>query len=164
MPRQAKTASPINPSMAPTAMKTVPSGVLVVCKYGAPAVGGTVTIGAAVDVDDDDVDVDVVSVETDDDVVELSVAEEVSVESVVVESILVDVADVSDVVLAVFSDLEEVGSVVAAEVSVTLGVLSVAEGSSVVWAASVVASSVVRCADTQVTSKSTRTKIAVKVG
>ena len=149
--------------MAPTAMKTVPSGVLVVCKYGAPAVGGTVTIGAAVDVEDDDVEVDVVSVETDD-VVELSVAEEVSVESVVVESILVDVADVSDVVLAVFSDLEEVGSVVAAEVSVTLGMLSVVEGSSVVWVASVVASSVVRCADTQVTSKSTRTKIVVKVG
>jgi hypothetical protein len=35
----------MKPSAAPTAMKTVPSGVLVVCMYGAPAVGGTVTMG-----------------------------------------------------------------------------------------------------------------------
>lgn len=170
IPRQARTASPIKPSMAPTAIKTVPSGVFVVCKYGAPAVGGTVTTGAAVEVDDEDVDV--VVVETDDDVVvELSVEEEEEVSDVevaVVESMLVDVSEDSDEVVTVFSvDVVEVGSVVAAVVSVTLGVLSVVEGSSVVWAASVVASAVLSsffCADAQATMKTSRNKTVNNFG
>lgn len=158
IPRQARTASPIKPSIAPTAIKTVPSGVFVVCKYGAPAVGGTVTTGAAVEADDEDVDV--VVVETNDVVVELSVEEEVSDDEVaVVESILVDVVEDSGVVLTVFSvDVVEVGSVVTAVVSVTLGVLSVVERSSVVWAASVVASAITSsalCADAQTMMRTT---------
>lgn len=149
MPRQASTARPIRPRAAPTAMKTVPSGVFVVCMYGAFAVGGTVTMGAPVVVVDEDVDV--VVVETDDVVLVLSVVEvEVSVEEVdevVVVSMVVVVfsdfveVDEEDVVVSVFSEDEvEVVSLVVAVVSVTLGVLvlvlSLVERSSVVWATS----------------------------
>jgi hypothetical protein len=45
IPRQASTARPKKPSTAPTAMKTVPSGVSEVCMYGALVSGGTVTMG-----------------------------------------------------------------------------------------------------------------------
>lgn len=45
IPRQARTARPRKPSTAPTAMKSVPSGVFDVCMYGASASGGTVTTG-----------------------------------------------------------------------------------------------------------------------
>ena len=163
IPRQARTASPIKPRMAPTAIKTVPSGVFDVCRYGAPAVGGTVTIAAAVELDVDDVDA--VVVETDDVVVLLSeVVEEVDVDEsevvLVVESMVVDVVDDSEVVLVVLSDVdvEEVDSVVDAVVSVTLGVLSVVERSSVVWA-SVVASVVLSPAGSADTPAAMTTKM-----
>jgi hypothetical protein len=42
MARQMRMASPKVPRMAPTAMKTVPSGRLDRCMKGAPTVGGTV--------------------------------------------------------------------------------------------------------------------------
>lgn len=45
IPRQARSARPTKPRTAPTAMKTVPSGVSDVCMYGASASGGTVTTG-----------------------------------------------------------------------------------------------------------------------
>lgn len=95
--RQASRARPIRPSAAPTAINTVPSGVLVVCMYGASAVGGTVTMGyppeetAPDDVDDVD---DVVVVVDEVVVVVLSVEEEedeVVVEVVVVESMVDEV-------------------------------------------------------------------------
>lgn len=137
MPRQARTANPMNPRIAPTAMKTVPSGVFDVCMYGAFAIGGMVTMGPLVVVEDEDV---VVVVGTDEVVVVLSVVEvEVSDEVVVVGSILVvvdEVEDVEDVVeLGLLSDVEVdvedvedvVDSVVEAVVSVTLGVVSVVE-------------------------------------
>lgn len=147
MPRQARTANPISPSKAPTAIKTVPSGVFVVCMYGAFAVGGTVTITASVVVEDEDVDV--VVVETDDVVVVLSVevvSEEVDEVVSVVAMVVVVLSDLveveEEVVLVDFSDeeVEVVSAVVASVVSVTLGVLSLDEGSSVVWAASAVVS------------------------
>lgn len=43
--RHARTVRPMRPRAPPTAMKTVPSGMLDVCMYGAFAVGGTVTTG-----------------------------------------------------------------------------------------------------------------------
>lgn len=134
IPRQARTANPMNPSIAPTAMKTVPSGVLDVCMYGAFAMGGTVTMGPLVVVEAENV---VVVVGTDDVVVVLSVVEVVSDEVVVVGSMLevVDMVDELDdvvdvVLLVVLADVEVdvedvVGSVVEAEVSVTLGVVAV---------------------------------------
>lgn len=45
MPRHARTERPIAPRTAPTAMKTVPSGAVDFCIYGALLVGGTVTTG-----------------------------------------------------------------------------------------------------------------------
>lgn len=132
MPRQARTASPMNPSIAPTAIKTVPSGVFDVCMYGAFPIGGTVTMGPLLVVEVEDV---VVVVGTDDVVVVLSVVE-VSDEVVVVGSMLVVVDEVEDVldavVLVVLSDVEAdvedvVDSVVDAVVSITLGVVSVVE-------------------------------------
>lgn len=131
IPRQASTASPIRPRMAPTAMKTVPSGVFVVCMYGAFAVGGMVTTAAPVVVEDEDEDEDVVVVETEDVVVVVSEVEvDVSDDEVVVVAMLVvdvDVDDV-DVVEVVVSDVdvEDVASVEAV-VSLTLGVLLVVE-------------------------------------
>lgn len=151
IPRQASTANPINPSRAPTAMNTVPSGVFVVCMYGAFAVGGTVTMGAAVVVEDEVEDEEVVVVETDVvdvlSLVDVVLSEDVDEDDVVV-SILVVFSDLveeeedEEEVLVVLSDEEdEVDSaVVAAVVSVTLGVLSLVERSSVVWAASAVVS------------------------
>lgn len=134
IPRQASTASPIRPRMAPTAMKTVPSGVFVVCMYGAFAVGGMVTTAApVVVVEDEDEDEDVVVVETEDVVV---VSEEVEVdvsddEVVVVAMLVVDVDvddDDVDVVEVVVSDVDvEDVVLVEAVVSLTLGVLSVVE-------------------------------------
>jgi hypothetical protein len=128
IPRQASTASPIRPRMAPTAMKTVPSGMLVVCIYGAFAVGGIVTTAPPVDVEDEDVDVVVVE-----DEVVVVVSEDVEVDVsdvvVVVAMVVVDV-DVEDVemVEVVLSDVD-VEAVVSVEavVLVTLGVLSVVE-------------------------------------
>lgn len=139
IPRQARTARPIKPRIAPTAMKTVPSGVFDVCIYGAFAVGGMVTMAPPVDVEDEDEDVDVVVVETEDVVVSEEVEVEVS-DVVVVDMVVVDVEDVEDVdvedvvVEVVLSEV--VVEVLSVEVvlSVTLGVLSVVEGSAVVWA------------------------------
>lgn len=130
MPRQARTASPINPRIAPTAIKTVPSGVFDVCIYGAPALGGTVTITAEVVVDDEESDevVDAVVVETEDVVLLSDEVEDVE-EVVVVESMVVDVVEDSDVVLElVVLDVEEV-----------VDVDEVVEGSSVVWASAAAA-------------------------
>jgi len=134
IPRQASTASPIRPRMAPTAMKTVPSGVFVLRIYGAFAIGGIVTMAPAVDVEDEDVDA--VVVETEDVVVsEEVVVSEVEVdvsddEVVVVAMLVVDVEDVEEVkvVEVVLSevDVEEVLSVEAV-ISVTLGALSVVD-------------------------------------
>lgn len=142
MPRQARTASPIRPRIAPTAINTVPSGTFVVCMYGAFAVGGTVTTAPDVEVEDEEVES--VVVETDDVVDVLSLEVEVEVEEdddeeevVVVDDMVVDVVDVEEVVLEVDFDVdvdEEEDEVVLA-----LEVLSVVEGSAVVWAASVVA-------------------------
>jgi hypothetical protein len=119
--------------MAPTAIKTVPSGVFDVCIYGAPALGGTVTITAEVVVDDEESDevVDAVVVETDDVVLLSDELEDVE-EVVVVESIVVDVVEDSDVVLEVVLvlsdvDVEEVDELVDS-------VVEVVEGSAVVWA------------------------------
>ena len=142
IPRHARTASPMNPRIAPTAIKTVPSGVFEVCMYGAPAVGGTVTMAPPFPVVDEDVDV--VVVETEDVVVVLAEdVEEVDSddEVVVVESMLVVLGEELDVELVVLPDVDDVDSEVNVVVSVTLGALSVVEEeSSVVWAASVVAS------------------------
>lgn len=166
MPRQARTANPMNPSMAPTAMKTVPSGVLDVCMYGAFAIGGTVTMGPLVVVEAENV-----VVGADDVVVVLSVVEEVvevveevvevSDEVVVVESMLVVVVELEDVVvLVVLSevdvDVEEVvdsvvDSVGDGEVSVTLGMISVVERSAVGWAAVSFVVSPLGSADTRAT-------------
>jgi hypothetical protein len=44
-PRQARTEKARNPKMAPTAIKTVPSGRDEVRMYGALEVGGTVAAG-----------------------------------------------------------------------------------------------------------------------
>lgn len=141
--RQASRVRPMRPRAAPTAIKTVPSGALLSCIYGAFAVGGMVTITAAV-VEEEDVD-DVVVVVTDDVVVLLSDVvdedvDDVELESVVVESIvvlvLVLVDEEEDVVLDVLDVDVEVEEEVVAVVSLTLEVLCV-EGSSVVWAASV---------------------------
>lgn len=128
MPRQARTDSPIKPRIAPTAIKTVPSGVFDVCMYGAPALGGTVTITAEVVVDDEESDevVDAVVVETEDVVLLSDEVEDVE-EVVVVESMVVDVVEDSDVVLELVVldvDVEEVDEVVDVD----------EEGSSVVWA------------------------------
>lgn len=127
IPRQASTASPIRPRMAPTAMKTVPSGMFVVCIYGAFAAGGIVTTAPPVDVEDEDVDV--VVVETEVVVVSEDVEVDVSDVVVVVAMVVVDV-DVEDVemVEVVLSDVD-VEAVVSVEavVLVTLGVLSVVE-------------------------------------
>lgn len=126
--RQASRVRPITPRAAPTAIKTVPSGALLCCIYGALAIGGIVTIAAAV-VEEEDVD-DVVVVETDDvdvllsDVVEA--VEVVEVEELVVVSIVV--------VVLVDEEEVEVDEVIAV-VSLTL-VLCVEE-SSVGSAASV---------------------------
>lgn len=133
--RQASRVRPITPRAAPTAIKTVPSGALLCCIYGALAIGGIVTIAAAV-VEEEDVD-DVVVVETDDvDVLLSDVVEVVEVEELVVVSIvvvvLVDEEEV--VVLTVLSVEVEVEEVIAV-VSLTL-VLCVEE-SSVGSAASV---------------------------
>lgn len=130
MPRQARTDSPIKPRIAPTAIKTVPSGVFDVCMYGAPALGGTVTITAEVVVDDEESDevVDAVVVETEDVVLLSDEVEDVE-EVVVVESMVVDVVEDSDVVLELVVldvDVEEVDEVVDVD--------EVVEGSSVVWA------------------------------
>lgn len=140
MPRQARTASPINPRMAPTAIKTVPSGTFVVCMYGAFAVGGTVTTGPDVAVEEEDVES--VVVETDDVDVLLDVdddeddEEEEEEEDVDVDDMLVEVEEVElevDSVDEVDEDEED------EEVVLTLEVLSVVEeGSAVVLAASVV--------------------------
>jgi hypothetical protein len=43
-PRQSRTLIAMNPRIAPTAMKTVPSGRLLVCINGAFEVGGTLTV------------------------------------------------------------------------------------------------------------------------
>lgn len=43
--RQSKTDKARKPSMAPTAMKTVPSGKFVFCMNGAPLVSGTIRGG-----------------------------------------------------------------------------------------------------------------------
>lgn len=45
MARQRRIARPKAPNMAPTAMKTVPSGALECCMKGASLVGGTVGAG-----------------------------------------------------------------------------------------------------------------------
>lgn len=45
MARQSKMAAPNAPRIAPTAMKTVPSGAVDLCIYGASEVGGTVAAG-----------------------------------------------------------------------------------------------------------------------
>lgn len=120
-------------------MNTVPSGTFVVCMYGAFAVGGTVTTAPDVEVEVEEVES--VVVETDDvvDVLSLEVeeVEEDEDEVVVVDDMVVDVVDVEEVVLEVDFDVdvdEEEDEVVLA-----LEVLSVVEGSAVVWAASVVA-------------------------
>lgn len=66
--RQIRTDNPMSPSAAPTAMKTVPSGRLDCCMYGALEVGGTVAVGMFVrelvvdDIDGRSVPVDVVAV------------------------------------------------------------------------------------------------------
>lgn len=123
--RQASRVRPITPRAAPTAIKTVPSGALLCCIYGALAIGGIVTIAAAV-VEEEDVD-DVVVVETDDvDVLLSDVVEVVEVEELVVVSIVV--------VVLVDEEEVEVDEVIAV-VSLTL-VLCVEE-SSVGSAASV---------------------------
>jgi hypothetical protein len=136
MPRQARTASPISPRIAPTAINTVPSGTLVVCIYGAFTVGGTVTTGPEVEVEDEDVES--VVVETDDVVLlEVVEVEEDDEEDVVVDVVdmVVEVVDEEEVVLEVdfVVDVDEEED----EVLVTLEVV-VEEGSAVVWAASVV--------------------------
>lgn len=83
--RHARTDNPMNPSPAPTAMKTVPSGKLDCCIYGALEVGGTVAAGISVRelvVDDNDgrpVPVEVVAVS-----VPVVVADDVDVADVVV--------------------------------------------------------------------------------
>ena len=46
--RHIRTDNPMSPSAAPTAMKTVPSGRLDCCMYGALEVGGTVAVGMSV--------------------------------------------------------------------------------------------------------------------
>ena len=148
IPRQASTARPIKPRMAPTAMKTVPSGVFDVCMYGAFAVGGMVTTAPPVDVEDEDVDVVVVEtvVVVVSEEVEVDVADVVVVD-VVVDIVVVDIVDVVDVEDVDVEDVvvevvlsEVVVEVLSLEVvlSVTLGVLSVVEGSAVVWASVVV--------------------------
>lgn len=131
MPRQARTASPINPRMAPTAMKTVPSGTFVVCMYGAFAVGGTVTTGPDVDVEEEDVES--VVEETDDVDVLLDVDDDDDEEDVDVDDMLVEVEELEldvDFVDEVDEDEDE------DEVVLTLSVVE--EGSAVVLAASVV--------------------------
>lgn len=140
MARQASRVRPMRPRAAPTAMKTVPSGALLSCMYGAFAIGGTVTIAASV-VEEDVVD-DVVVVETDDVDVLLSdvVVDEVSVEELVVVSMVVLVLSEEEllvvVLVLVLLDVDvDVEEEVVAVVSLTLEVLCV-EGSSVVWAAS----------------------------
>lgn len=45
MARQSKIARPNAPRIAPTAIKTVPSGAVDLCMYGASEVGGTVAAG-----------------------------------------------------------------------------------------------------------------------
>lgn len=134
MPRQARTARPINPRMAPTAIKTVPSGTFVVCMYGAFAVGGTVTTGPDVAVEEEDVES--VVVETDDVDVLLDVDDDDEEEDVDVDDMLVEVEEVElevDSLDEVDEDEDD------EEVVLTLEVLSVVEeGSAVVLAASVV--------------------------
>jgi hypothetical protein len=44
-PRHVRTAAPMKPRMAPTTMKTVPSGRFDRCMNGAPAVHGTIGVG-----------------------------------------------------------------------------------------------------------------------
>ena len=73
--------------MAPTAMKTVPSGIFDSCIYGAFSVGGTATTGPEVEVEEEE-DVEPVVVETEDvDVLSVDVEEE---EDVVVDESMVD--------------------------------------------------------------------------
>lgn len=129
IPRHARTASPISPSIAPTAMKTVPSGMFDVCMYGAFSMGGTVTMGPLVVVEVESVAVVVVETDV---VVVLSVVDVSDEEVVVVVSMAVVEVESDDVALVVLSDVKDVVSVVEA---VVLGVLSVVEGSAVVWAA-----------------------------
>lgn len=127
MPRQARTARPMNPRMAPTAMKTVPSGTFVVCMYGAFAVGGTVTIGPDVDVEEEDVE-SVVN-EADDVDVLLDVDDDDEDEDVDVDDVLVEVEELEldvDSVDEVDEDEDE------EEVVLTLEVLSVVEERSAV--------------------------------
>lgn len=84
--RHIRTDSPMSPRAPPTAMKTVPSGRLDCCMYGALEVGGTVAVGMFVRVLDVDVidgravPVDVVPV-----FVPVVVVEDVDVEVVDVE-------------------------------------------------------------------------------
>lgn len=132
IPRHARTASPISPSIAPTAMKTVPSGVLEVCMYGAFSTGGTVTMGPLIVVGLESVAVVVVETDV---VVVLSVVDVSDEDVVVVVSMTEDVALVALSVVLSAVDVEDSVSVVEAVVSVTLGVLSVVEGSAEVWAA-----------------------------
>lgn len=127
IPRHARTASPISPSIAPTAMKTVPSGMFDVCMYGAFSMGGTVTMGPLAVVEAESV---AVVVETDV-VVVLSVVDVSDEEVVVVVSMAVVEVESDDVALVVLSDV----GVVSVVEAVVLGVLSVVEGSAVVWAA-----------------------------
>lgn len=106
--------------------------------YGAFAVGGMVTIGPDVEVEDEDVES--VVVETDDVLLslEVEVVEEDDEEDVVVvDSMVVEVVDEEEVVLEVdlVDDVDEEED----EVVLVLEVLSVVEGSAVVWAASFVA-------------------------
>ena len=131
--RHARTDNPITPSAAPTAIKTVPSGVLDFCMYGASAVGGTVTMGISeseeVDVVEEVVEVVVESV----DEVEVDEVVVIEVVSVVVISI-VDVVESEDVE-AVVGSVDAVDAVVESSI--------VVDGGSVVFASVAVASLVV---------------------
>lgn len=134
MPRHASNASPMSPRMAPTAMKTVPSGMFVVRMYGAFAVGGTVTMGPLAGVEEEvDVVLSVVVVEVE---VEVEVDEVVVVVvailvvlvvvdgvGVVVSDVVVGAVEVGVVEVGDNSDVEEGVSAGEAVVSVTLGVV-----------------------------------------
>lgn len=132
MPRHASNASPMSPRMAPTAMKTVPSGMFVVRMYGAFAVGGTVTMGPLAGVEEEvDVVLSVVVVEVEvevDDVVVVVVAILVVLVvvdgvGVVVSDVVVGAVEVGVVEVGDNSDVEDGVSAGEAVVSVTLGVV-----------------------------------------
>lgn len=132
MPRHASNASPMSPRMAPTAMKTVPSGMFVVRIYGAFAVGGTVTMGPLAGVEEEvDVVLSVVVVEVEvevDEVVVVVVAILVVLVvvdgvGVVVSDVVVGAVEVGVVEVGDNSDVEDGVSAGEAVVSVTLGVV-----------------------------------------